>query len=47
MYVGQLKENCVHLGKCASTGLYNNISIVRFFYSVYSLSGPFSVLQEP
>jgi hypothetical protein len=47
MYMGLLKERCIHLRKCVGTGSYNNTCISRFVCSVYSLSGPFSLLRSP
>jgi hypothetical protein len=47
MYEGLLKERLVHLKKCASIGSNSSTGIVRFVCSVYSLSGPFSLLREP
>jgi hypothetical protein len=47
MYIGLLKERCVHLGKRVCTGSYINSCIARFVHSVYSLSGSFSLLREP
>jgi hypothetical protein len=47
MYMGLLKERHIHLEKHVGTGSYNSTCIARFVCSVYSLSGPFSLLQEP
>jgi hypothetical protein len=47
MYVGFLKDCHVHPEKHAGIGSYNKTIIASFVCSVYSLSGPFSLLWEP
>jgi hypothetical protein len=47
MYVGLLKESCVHLKKHATQGSYDITYLARFVCSCFSLSGPFSLLREP
>jgi hypothetical protein len=47
MYMVLLKERRIHLGKHVVTGSYNNTCFSRFSFNVYSLSGTFSLLQEP
>jgi hypothetical protein len=47
IYVGFLKERCVHLEKDAIYGLYIISDFFRFFCSCISLNGPSSMLWEP
>jgi hypothetical protein len=47
VYMGLLKERCVHLEKHAKFGLYSREDFARFVYNCISLSGLLSLLWEP
>jgi hypothetical protein len=47
IYMGFLKERCIHLKNHARYGSYNKKNFARFVCSCISLSGPLSLLREP
>jgi hypothetical protein len=47
VYVGVLKERCLHLKKSAIFGSYSGSNFFMFVYSYISLSEPLSLLWEP